>query len=242
MGNQSASTGIRWNRRRIVAGVGTTLIGGLAGCTGGGGGEDATTTTQAGATDTTGTEPGTATTAGDGETTAGDVEGPAFAEAIELTESYAFEVTTHEQGIEVSGRYDGDDAYHDIQLASGERIESYVVDGTSYVVTGGVCVVNPSAASDPTSDVNLRMTNHRTFQGHVEGHASVRPAGTTTIGGETMYAYDVSVNDVAATYYVSADTGLLRRYEQESPAGDVVVEFHSWGSVDPIEPPEMPCT
>lgn len=56
---------------------------------------------------------------------------------------------------------------------------------------------------------------------------------TTTLDGEEAYVFE----DGDETLYVSATTGYLLRVE----APEFTAEFHSWGEVDPITPPDMEC-
>jgi hypothetical protein len=225
------SSDSEWSRRGFVAGVSAIFAGGFAGCTGDDGDEDGDDGGGGGAETTT--EAGTVQT-----TEVDDVaDGPAFSEAVDLQDEFAFEVTAHYQDAQVTGRRYQGDHYHDVRV-SGTRVEEYFVDGTSYVVTEGVCVTNPDPSSDPTSELNLQMVGTERFQTAVTGNANVQPVGTTTISGDEVYAYEVTVDDVQSVYYVTVDTNLLRRVEMNAPEGDVVVEFHSWGDVDPVEPPD----
>lgn len=229
-------------RREVLTGISLSALGSLAGCAGdSGGGDGGTETTTKQADDGDGETPiPDDSDNGDGGTpTPGDAgDGPTFEGVVEVVNSYAFEITNHYQASEVSGRFHRGDQYLDIRGLGSEQVEYYRIDGDEYVVTSGICVADPDAGANPTSNVDFGMTGVDTFEGHIEGHASIRPAGTTTIEGEDVYRFEISDQDVDVRYFVSATSGFLRRYEQEGPAGTITIEFHSWGEAETISPPE----
>ena len=51
-----------------------------------------------------------------------------------------------------------------------------------------------------------------------------------------MLVYDLSQRE-SQTVYVNAETGRLRRVDFNRGT----IDYHSWGAVDEIQPPEMDC-
>ena len=163
-----------------------------------------------------------------------------FDETIRFGDAYAMELErTGENGTEIalSGRFHGADHHLQVDLADG-RTETYVVDGDSYFVADGTCTRYPGVASVPgdagtAGDVAEDPSDYPelTYRGTVtrsgEGfHELVLPAST-------LEGYEE-----ALTYHVDASTYYLRRLETAA----VTVDYHSWGEVDPIEPPDVDCT
>lgn len=211
-------------RRQLLTGGLSVLVASQAGCLGNGGGPQATPT------------PPPQTPAPEPATPTSTPMAPVFGEAVSIADSFAFEITAHYQDLAVSGRQYQDDHYHDIRL-QGQSVEEYVVDGTEYVVTQGLCVTDPGAGNDPTSDLELVGTDPATHESAVAGNAEVTPVETTTLDGASVYVYEVTLDGVDTRYFVDVETGFLRRFEMQAPEGDIVVEYHSWGEVNPIDPP-----
>lgn len=212
------------NRRQLLKAVSVPpLAAALAGCPLGGSGDGDGTTPPAF------TPP---------DLSEGDTAG--FDETIRFGDAYAMGLErTGEDGTEiaVSGLFHGADHHLQVDLADG-RTETYVVDGDSYFVADGTCTRYPGVASVPgdagaASDVAEDPSDYPelTFRGTVtrsgeEFHELVLPASA-------LEGYEE-----ALTYHVDASTYYLRRLETAA----VTVDYHSWGEVDPIEPPAMDCS
>lgn len=113
----------------------------------------------------------------------------------------------------------GEDMHITIEDEVMGTIELYEVDGEIYSVLGGDdCLKGGELTGDDPTDFQY-------------DDASVEE--TTTIDGEEVYVFE----DGDETLYVSTTTGYLTRLE----GPDFVADFHSWGEVDPIEPPDMEC-
>ena len=219
-------------RRTLIttgAAVGVSL---LAGCGGDG--------TPSG----TGTDPPTEAPADTPATTAAGENGDGaaqFGDLYRMQENYAAEVTFSEQESGVSGtatiRYHGEDYYQRIEPDDTEDVyELYHVDGTDYVVINEeTCIKNPGPSMEPEeSSVDTEADTY------VEKpDAGLTARGTTTIDGMEVYVFEVTGEDVEGTLtlYVSVSTGYLRRVESDWGR----IDFHSWGEVEPITPPDMEC-
>ncbi|MHB9287629.1 hypothetical protein ACKVMT_11400 [Halobacteriales archaeon Cl-PHB] len=216
-------------RRQFLCAGATGAIATLAGC--GSGSE----TTPGGSEDggLEGTPTGTgAADGGDG----GDA--PTLGDASTFADSFAMEATlsTGDQTVEMSGRSHSGDLYWEL-TQQGQTMQWYLVDDTSYVVTGGQCIKGSMQGSLNRGDVDPGV-----YEDGISAHPDLKPAGTDTIDGEKVLVYELSSDataglDETVTYYVLADTGHLRRIESPSMQFD----FHSWGAVDPVEKPDMNC-
>lgn len=233
-------------RRAFLAVSGAVVTVGVAGCTGDDGGDDDGTPT-ATATDTPGdgstpTDAPTETPGDDEtptETPDGNGDGPAFGEWIQGGDSFAIEMVSEspetDGEVTMQGRFHGGNSYWSMEF-QGQTIESYTVDGDDYLVMGGTCFLNPGDQQqpyDPEDDYDPGG-----WDDDVEEYSGLTPDGTATIDGEEMYVYrlsDAGVDQI--TYYVSVESGYLRRVE--FPGGHI--DYHSWGEVDPIEAPDMEC-
>jgi hypothetical protein len=234
-------------RRRVLTGCAAGLVA-LAGCSDDGdGGDDAgagagtpteedaggvgaETATDDAADAETATDTDAAT-GGDG----GDRQG--FREAVRFEESFAMSGTFQENGQtgEFDARFDGADLYWRFETDQGV-VETHRVGGDFYVVSDGQCFRNPG------QEFGVEGIEPQEFESSSEELPDAEPSGTTTIDGETMLVYEFESGAVdgvqgAATYYVSAETGYVRRVE----TGSGVLNFHSWGAVDPVTAPDMNC-
>lgn len=137
-----------------------------------------------------------------------------------------------------SGRYYGDDYYMRIEPDDVEdTFEKYFVDDDTYlVINEAECVLNPGSGMEPDADVESETDAEARVN---EPDPDLKPDGTTDIDGETVYIYEVTGEDIdgSRTFYVSVSTGYVRRVE--GPGG--TVDFHSWGEIDPISPPDLDC-
>jgi len=233
-----------YRRRFIVGGIVVGSGFAVAGCSGGGNGEDTND-----GDDETPTEGDDGTTAdgnnsNDDETTTeggdetatdenGDGEDTYYGQLYTFTDNYAVDIVSYEQDVSGEARYDGDDHYGRWETDEGVY-ETYHVDGDDYVVFNDQCYVNPGEEVKPETGV----------ESDAEGYggmpdADVKPKGVEEIDGVQCYKFEVSGEDVQGilTLYLSESTGYLRRVEADWGR----LDFHSWGDVDPIEPPDMDC-
>lgn len=173
-------------------------------------------------------------TEGDGE---GDVEDVSFAETVEAEDSYAFETEGGEgaEAVASTGRIDGENMYVAIE-ESGGTVEMYIVEGETYLVEGEECMVLPGTGEE------FDQEDVEDPEAEAEAQPDVEASGRDTIDGEEVHVFELSGEEAAqydedVTYYVSVETGYIRRIE----TGSSVTDFHSWGDVEPVEAPEMEC-
>lgn len=175
---------------------------------------------------------------GDEDEEEGDAQ---FGEAVRTSDSYAYEMALEMDGepVEWIGRVHGEDSY--MRLEGDEGVmETYVIGDESYWVEGDECfLMSDGVAHENPEAKDLEDPD---LEDDTEDHPELESAGTDEIDGEPVYVFELSAEEDAGidedtTYYVSAETGYIRRIELE----DGVMDFHSWGEVDPIEPPDMEC-
>lgn len=233
-----------------TAGGGTGADGGGDGATGGTDtGGDGTAT----ATDTTGDGTATATDAGgDGTATATDTGGDGTQTTVSTidhptiggldpTFEASFRFTADFSGLPDSpddASMDG--AWHrgDFKgewTAQGRTVQFYSVSDQTYIVADGSCTQldsYPTQGVDTEEWVDTQDTEQR-FNDLFDREAE----GQTTIDGESMYVFELTATEAGTeydvTYYLSADTGYLRRVETNG----VVLEYFDWGNVGPIQAP-----
>lgn len=112
-----------------------------------------------------------------------------------------------------------------IYIDASQEIEMYGVDGDLYTVVMGHCDLE---RRDPAEATYVPVDPSRDDE-----YASLPAAGTTTIRGAEVYVFEHHVT----VEYLSTSTGYPVRSEWPNGRAD----FHSWGEVDPISPPDMPC-
>jgi hypothetical protein len=235
-------------RRRFLKIAGTAGVAVLAGCVGDGdsgsddgqdGGEPDTGDGEAdgdsgdgsGDDDTEGeTETGDDTDGGDG----------ASGGQPRLAESFVAEMTvpnpqTGEEML-IRMRRSGEDFQTTVD-AGGGSFEVYYVDGDTYQVAGGQCFKNPPEVENPAPPQVPDVDEHQEFvQELPETHDR-----TETIDGDEVHVYEIDENTAldfqGYTLYVSVETRRIRRIEFE----DWSIDYHSFGEVGSIEPPDMTC-
>jgi len=234
---------LRTRRQVVRAGLlGATVA--LAGCSGGddggagdGGGDtdappaDGSDGGDADATESPAEEP-TESDGGD-ETNAA----PPLGEAFTAADSYAVDARIESDGrtIAMSGRFADGNTYWLIEQ-DGPEVELYLVDGESYVVTQGQCLLGT------IDDVDENDIDPAEVESGPEATPDVEATGRDTIDGEDVYVHEVSAAEAEdaeedVTYYVLVDSGYLRRVETASATWN----FHSWNEAAPVEKPDMDC-
>jgi len=253
------------DRRRFLlsaVGAGTVVV---AGCSGGGdgsnpdtesdettddesdqpsntitdenGGQSGTTTDdgdgQPGGTTTTdqndGQPGGTTTTdqnggqPGDDETPAG----PQLGENQEWVDSFVAEFTF--EGVGSQTIYYNGNNYRQVVETDQGTIEFYNVGGTLYQVTSGGCFAT-DVGEVPGGDTPVDPTDEEAVLGD---QLEVTPSGRESIDGEQTYVYEYQTQGRTVTVYVSVESGYARRVE----FAEGHIDYHSWGELDPIEPP-----
>lgn len=165
-------------------------------------------------------------------------DGELFSDVIEFEESYAFETEGGEgaEGVASSGRFHDGNTYISIE-ESGGTVEMYTVEGETYIVEGEECMLLPGMAEEEFDEEEIENP-----EAEAEAQSDLRASGREEIDGEEVYVFEISgeeaeEHDEDVTYYVGVETGYVRRIE----TAESVTDFHSWGDVDPIEPPEMEC-
>lgn len=153
---------------------------------------------------------------------------PLLENLLQSPDKYRYRVETNtEQGTYVQvGRWYEEDYYGRVESGSaGQQVEVYRIDGEVVTVFDGQCmemdsqqIQNPENATDEGSQ-NL----------------SVRPVGTDTIEGESVYVYEVETGQRigTVTYYVETETGYPRKMEFMQ----TTIEYWDFGNVDPVESP-----
>lgn len=207
----------RLTRRRLLAVSGVGLVTGLAGCSG----DNGTSDDYAG-DDGTGDDDDST----DGNGGASDQNGGSEDE-INHDGSYVSEINLHEAGTpDISQTFHEGDRYTRTEFGNGEVVESYYVDGESYGIVDGNCIITDDpAAENSVPDIQ----NPQGIRDELER------SETTTLDGESVDVYDIPGED--ARWYVSAETGYPVQLEMEV----ATVTFHSWGDTDPIEAPDGEC-
>ncbi|MFW6447995.1 MAG: hypothetical protein ACOC0X_00480 [Halobacteriota archaeon] len=230
------------HRRTFLAVGGATLAAAVAGCTGdgdddgNGNGDDPTPTETETETPEPTETPTETETPEPTETDEPNGDGPAFGDAVDATTSMAFtgEFSDSEEDVEgtIEGRFHDGNSYMAYTF-EGETFEMYFVDDTSYMVSEGECFENPlpeMQPEDPGQDPDE-------WESDIEEYSDLTPDGTTTIDDEEAYYWEIDEGDSQVTYYVRVSDGRLLRIE----FAQGYIDYHSWGSVDPIEPPDMEC-
>jgi len=148
--------------------------------------------------------------------------------AFENSYRYSSEISTDEGTVRYEGRWYESDYASEVTF-EGRTMTVYNVDGRAAYVADGDCFSqNVPSTRDPgnwTKESPLR-------------NVTVRPSRTTTIDGETVYVYESDRGfgsvDGPITYYVSAETGYLRKLE----SADSTIEMYDWGHDESVE---LPC-
>lgn len=167
---------------------------------------------------------------------------PQFGESVRTTDSYTYEAELEIDGewVEWSGRVHGEDSYMRLEGDEGTR-ESYVIGDANYWVEGEECfLMDQDGATHESPDTE--DLEDPDFEDETTEHAELEAARTDEIDGEQVYVFELvaaddAVVDEDTTYYVSVETGHIRRVEFEAGTMD----FYSWGEADPIEPPDIEC-
>jgi hypothetical protein len=226
-------------RRTFLSSVAVAGGIGLAGCSsdggeddaddGSGSGDDGSTDDGGGSTDDGSADDST----DDGSDDGTGQEPPTLGEVFQWGESFVAEMTLEGQTVgQVTIRSNGGNYRQTLETEDG-TFEIYSVDGDTYLVQGGSCILNPGGqVPEPDDSINPRDEDAVT-----SGQYDISPAGRGTIDGEEMYRYEYSSEGETVTLYVSVQTGYLRRVEFDQGT----IDYHSWGEVDPIEPPDMEC-
>lgn len=189
--------------------------------------------------------------------------------AFRFGDTYRMRVTRPGDGTPLTtARFDGEDRY--LRLPRGDAepaVESYIVDGDGYVVVDGECTSYPdvdsgtdalaSVAEQPGSDTGtpeLEVTGTASLDGRemlvltvpAAEIATPTPPGTADgagADGTSTGTSDGSQSRTSAaahgelTYYVDAETRYPRRLETAA----TVVDYRSWGDVEPITVPNLDC-
>jgi len=201
-------------RRRLLALSGIGVVTGLAGCTG---------------SDDSPNDDGTGTTddSADGNGSETDQDGGGSGDDINYADSYVLEIELHEAGTpDISQTYHEGDRYTRTEFGDGEVIESYHIEGESYGIVDGNCIITDTPAAENSVP---EIQNPQGVQEQLE------PTETTTIDGNTVDVYEHPEED--ARWYVDTETGYPVQFEMSV----ATVTFHSWGDTSPIEAPDGEC-
>ncbi|WP_254864638.1 hypothetical protein [Halovivax gelatinilyticus] len=222
-------------RRRLVVVGATSALAGLAGCSTDGDdavetddGDDDDSSTDGDDDDSSTDGEPTSDTDANGRGDVGDPDDVDLASALEWERSYVVEIEFDGTGPgELTQTVHEGDTHVRLEFDHGQVVETYDVDGVTYEVLDGQCVVRSEAdAVEEAPDVR-----------EPSGHPDASPSETTTIDGETVYVFEIELDDAAARWYLSAETG----YPVKLEASTFTATFHSWGETSAIDPPEMAC-
>jgi hypothetical protein len=211
--------------------VGTTVV---AGCSGDQDSGAAETENNGGGAEAT---PETASTAVTETPMNGGTDGqsPQFGQAARFPDSYAMTMTMQSDGqtMEMSGRVYQGDMYWSFDQ-QGQQMKMYHIGNSTYTVAGGQCFQGTMQQGMDRDEVDPSD-----FSDRAQENPELTPVGRDTIDGEDVLVYELSQDEAQepVTYYILADSGYPRRIEAESIQWD----FHSWGSVEPIQQPEGDC-
>ena len=220
-------------RRTFLLSVVSAGFVGVSGCSsGGGGGSDDSDG------DTNGSDGGEPSDGGSNETDSGDSGddggAPTLGESFQWQDSFVAEMTLDSgQAGEITIRSNGGNYRQTIESDQG-TFEIYNVDGDTYLVQNGTCLLNPGSQLPSQTDAGLDPQDEEAITG---GQYDITPTGRGSIDGEEMYTYEYTDGEQTVTMYVSVGTGTLRRVEFDQGR----IDYHSWGEVDPITPPDMQC-
>lgn len=222
----------RVGRRRLLQAMAATGVVALAGCLGAESDSDGASS-----------DPVDDGSGGDGGDGAAETSA-LFGQSTRFADSYAYEMRSLETGEPSgwSGRVDGGDSYMRMEDEGG-MMEFYSIGDETYIVQDGGCFLTRSGEFEGTEGEDVDEPDMEAHEGTAAAHPELEAVGRDTIDGEEVYVFELSASeaaehDDAVTYYVSVETGYLRRVE----SGGTAMDFHSWGEADPIEPPEMECT
>lgn len=148
-----------------------------------------------------------------------------FADVFQWEESFEIRIEVEDPATTITQRVYGDDYFTAMSGDMVPDMETYFVDGTAYEIVGGQCTVRDR----PQNEFEVFETEPPDDDDIDE----IVSDGTTTVDDEEVYVFP----DGSETLYVSTVTGYLVRVEFDDGHAD----FHSWGEVGPIRPPEMDC-
>jgi len=158
-----------------------------------------------------------------------------FGQVAQFPDSYAMTATMQSEGrtIEMTGRFYQGDMYWSFDQ-QGQQMEMYHIGNSTYTVAGGQCLRGTMQRGMDRDDVDPGR-----FSDQPRENPDITPVGRDTIDGEEVLVYEISQSgsQEPVTYYILADSGYPRRIEAESMRWD----FHSWGSVEPIQKPDRDC-
>jgi hypothetical protein len=166
-----------------------------------------------------------------------DEAGPTLGQLdVAFENTYRFSIDSPDLDGTIEGAWDGGNYVSRVSV-DGETVETYLVDGDTYIVAGGSCSAVPGSGGGATGVDTESLANTDETESNVEQFASLTPTGTATIDGETTYVYELRSGQQGlesdVTYYVSATTGRLRRVETQG----VTIDYYDWGEVEPITAP-----
>ncbi|MEF8776701.1 MAG: hypothetical protein V5A43_09410 [Haloarculaceae archaeon] len=115
----------------------------------------------------------------------------------------------------------------------------YYVGGTIAYQTEGHCASFSDSSQVSIPDVDSEQWADTTdTEEQVSDWADIQASGQTTIDGEQLWVFEIGAgergNQYAYTYYVSAESGYIRRIESQG----LVANYWDWGNVGPIS---LPC-
>ena len=137
----------------------------------------------------------------------------------------------------LNGEWNGG-AYHNWMTHQGEEIDIWHVGGTFTMRIDGYCSTFSDETNIPVPDLNSdEWADTSETKAQVSDWADLQASGQTTIDGDQLWVFEVAAgergNEYAYTYYVSTESGYIRRIETQG----IVAEYWDWGAVGPISAP-----
>jgi len=164
----------------------------------------------------------------------GSSDGPALSDSFNWDSSFIAEMTLNQPEMgesTVTMRFNSGNWHQTLESDQG-TFDIYQVDGDVYMVQESGCIKNPGQTPTPESGVSPENQN-----AVEEEYPDLTPEGQETIDGEEVYVYEAESEGQTVTWYVSVESGYLRRMEFDGGT----IDYHSWGEVDPIEAPDANC-
>ena len=162
--------------------------------------------------------------------------------SVEFADNYRFSMDFSNYdaaagNIRMVGEYHGQN-FHNRASYDGDIVDVWLVGGTQYFATDGYCTPVSGSGGMGLPDVDADdWADTEESKRRLEGWADVTASGEATIDGEAMWRFAVTAgergNEWDYTYYLSKETGYLRRLETQG----IVIEYWDWGNVGPIGAP-----
>lgn len=164
------------------------------------------------------------------------VEEEEFWDIVAFQDAYAYEVTSHEENVDMVGRFDGENMYWRVEQGP-EVMEMYQIDDELYLVENEQdCLIMDSDSSYPGMEpIDPDETDPEEA---AREDVSITRLGPDTIDGDAVIRYEIEPPDEADTaiWYILADSGYPRRLE----TNEATIDWF-YDDIEPVEPPDLEC-